>query len=141
MAMRILWAYLADISPGLLLRSFPELKVSELFETEGWSIRHFTGNRCRASLETARRPAFPIEVEISLDDGCDMQIADDNVGFGEWLVDRLACTAFVDCGGRYNPVFSDALVRITLDKMESIAIPEDGAMIDETKTTLIKRRP
>jgi hypothetical protein len=141
--MRVLWAYLADVSADrvaqLLRQSLPALRAVGTVEFGERLVTRFDGDRCKATIEISLRPAFPMEVEVTLhDDLLGAQFGQDSMAFGEWLVDNLACTAVVDCGGRHVPAFSDYLIRITADSIESVAIPDDMAMIDESKTSLVK---
>jgi hypothetical protein len=144
--MRVLWAYLSEVSADrvaqLISRTLPQLKVTDTFEVGERSIMCFLGDRCRATIEISSRSVFPIEVDVTLDDGLlESQLGHDQIAFGEWLVDNLGCTAVVDCGGRYVPALSDYLTRITSNKIESIEIPDDSVNIDESKTLLVKSRP
>ena len=64
-----------------------------------------------------------------------------DIQFGERLVDDLGGITLVDCGGVYTHPLSDAIVRISPDKMELVVLPETfDDPFDERLTQLIKKR-
>ena len=67
--------------------------------------------------------------------------ARDSLKLGQRLVDDLGGITVVGCGGIYVDPLAPFMVRISVDKMELVELPDKiGDPFDETSTQLIKMR-